>query len=63
MATSRKTFSSESERRAYAKQVLGVGESDAKQVPGADAVAVAANMKQHYDTGVSDKTLIEDLFG
>lgn len=61
--TSRKTFSSESERRAYAKQVLGVGESDAKQVPGADAVAVAANIKQHYDTGVSDKTLIEDLFG
>jgi hypothetical protein len=53
-------FSSDGERRAYAQQVLAAGTnlSEANTV-----LTKSKKTKKRYNTGVSDKSLIEDLFG
>ena len=57
-------FKSEAERRQYAKDMIangvGVGISEAA---GKDPSSAPKKTKKHYDTGVSDQKLIEDLFG
>jgi hypothetical protein len=57
---SKTVFKSDAERRAYAKSIvaagsgLGVGDGMPKQ---------SKEEKKHYATGVTDRSLIEDLFG
>jgi hypothetical protein len=53
-------FKSEQERRAYAKKIMNnVG----LQEPSKNAKQAAENRQKYRNTGVSDKSLIEDLFG
>lgn len=53
-------FKSDGERRAYAKSIVAAGSAlEADVLP----KVAKKDDKKHYDTGVSDKSLIEDLFG
>lgn len=54
------SFQSEMERRAYAQEVLSKGADYAKVEDGAKAQGAGV---KRYNTGVSDQSLIEDLFG
>ena len=54
-------FHSEAERRAYALGVVAAGAAAAHGMD--DGPKAEKKEKKHYDTGVSDKSLIEDMFG
>eukprot|EP00980_Cylindrotheca_fusiformis_P006064 scaffold1305_cov112-Cylindrotheca_fusiformis.AAC.6 len=58
---SKTIFHSDGERRAYAKSIVAAGSASLTSDP--LQKATKKEEKQHYNTGVSDKSLIEDLFG
>lgn len=53
---SQKTFQSQADRRAYAQKIVGTG-------PHRPVESEKKTEKNHYNTGVSDISLVEDLFG
>jgi hypothetical protein len=53
------TYKTEAERRAYAKDVVAAGGG----IPTASSGKKPAIGKEHYKTGVSNQSLVEDLFG
>ena len=58
------TFANEAERRAYAKQVVASGANLSKGAADLSKQGIDAKKeKKHYNTGVSDQSLIKDLFG
>eukprot|EP00526_Cylindrotheca_closterium_P009291 CAMPEP_0113634582 /NCGR_PEP_ID=MMETSP0017_2-20120614/18013_1 /TAXON_ID=2856 /ORGANISM="Cylindrotheca closterium" /LENGTH=427 /DNA_ID=CAMNT_0000545299 /DNA_START=365 /DNA_END=1648 /DNA_ORIENTATION=- /assembly_acc=CAM_ASM_000147 len=57
---SKTVFHNEAERRAYALGVVAAGSA----ALGTEGIPKAAKKEEkHYNTGVSDKSLIEDMFG
>ncbi|CAJ1950204.1 unnamed protein product [Cylindrotheca closterium] len=63
---SQTVFHNDAERRAYALGIVAAGAALAAESGNAGAGSMLPKAKKeekHYDTGVSDKSLIEDMFG